>query len=782
MKNCIFLSLCILFITQFTFSQDVIIRGTIIEKSNGEAILNQKVKLLRGTDSSVIAGAYTDENGFFSIPKVPRGKVIIKIESEQYSNTVYPVDIIEAKGILNFKFEMKKSSNMKNLEEFTVNSGEKQKKNEVLTGTFKLDPKMLSTIPNTTAESDLIGAISVVPGVVTTGDQGGQLYVRGGTPIQNKTILDGMTIYNPFHSIGFFSIFETELIKNVDIYTGGFDAQYGGRISSIMDVSYRDGDRVKFGGKVSTSPFLAKLIVEGPLQRSKDGKPGSGSYVFSAKHSLLDNTSKTLYPRINGGDGLPFTFTDLYGKITFNSNGGSKFSVFGFHNRDSVNFNVADLDWTASGLGINFVLVPSSSAVLIKGHVNGSNYQTSFTEANSQPRTSKIGGFDMGFDFTYFLPNESEINYGFNLNGFNTEFKTFNELQRKIELINFTTEIGTYVNWRKKIGDKWVIQPSLRIQVYSSLGTISPEPRIGLKYNATNKWRLKLSGGRFSQNFTSASSDKDIVNLFNGLLSAPTNVQENFINEFQQVKKTKNGLQYAWHAILGTEYDLGKRITINLEGYYKYFSQLSNINQNKLYDDVAQFSDIDDVFKKDFILETGQTYGGDLLLKYNHKGLFIWSGYSYSVSTRWDGFITYFPVFDRRHNLNFVASYAFGKNKSWEINGRWNLGSGLPFTPTAGYYQNENFQNGVTTDYVTNNSTTVTTMLGEFNSERMPYYHRMDVTVKKRIKFKNQSELEIVGSITNVYNRRNIFYVNRVTNEEIYQFPILPSFGVSYNF
>jgi hypothetical protein len=174
-----------------------------------------------------------------------------------------------------------------------------------------------------------------------------------------------MTIYNPFHSIGFFSIFETELIKNVDVYTGGFDAQYGGRISSIMDVSYRDGDRVKFGGKVSTSPFLAKLILEGPLQRAKDGKPGSGSYVFSAKHSLLDYTSKSLYPRINDGNGLPFNFTDLYGKITFNGNGGSKFSAFGFHNQDSVNYNVADLNWSASGLGINFVLVPNSSAVLI---------------------------------------------------------------------------------------------------------------------------------------------------------------------------------------------------------------------------------------------------------------------------------------------------------------------------------------------------------------------------------------------------------------------------------
>ena len=628
----------------------------------------------------------------------------------------------------------------------------------------------------------MIGSVSVVPGVVTTGDQGGQLYVRGGTPIQNKTILDGMTIYNPFHTIGFFSIFETELIKNVDVYTGGFDAQYGGRISSIMDVSYRDGDRVKFGGKVSASPFLAKLILEGPLQRAKDGKPGAGSYVFSAKHSLLDYTSKSLYPRINEGDGLPFNFTDLYGKVTFNGNGGSKFSAFGFYNQDSVNYNVADLNWNAAGLGINFVLVPNSSPVIIKGHVNGSNYQTTFAENNAQPRTSKIGGFDMGFDFTYFLPNESELNYGFNLNGFNTEFKTFNELQRKIELVNFTTEIGTYINLRQKFGEKWVIQPSFRIQVYSSLGTISPEPRIGVKYNATDKFRLKLSGGRFSQNFTSASSDKDIVNLFNGLLSAPTNVQETFINEFQQVRNTKNGLQYAWHAILGGEYDLGKRVTLNLEGYYKYFSQLSNINQNKLYEDVAEFSQVDDVFKKDFILESGQTYGADLLVKYNYKGLFIWTGYSYSYSTRWDGFVNYFPVFDRRHNVNLVASYSFGKNKSWELNGRWNLGSGLPFTPTAGYYQNENFQSGVTSDYVTNNSQSITTLLGDFNSERLPYYHRLDVTVKKRIKFKNQSELEIVGSITNVYNRRNIFYVNRVTNDEIYQFPILPSFGLSYNF
>ncbi|MFM8242530.1 MAG: hypothetical protein ACKN86_06970, partial [Crocinitomicaceae bacterium] len=215
-----------------------------------------------------------------------------------------------------------------------------------------------------------------------------------------------------------------------------------------------------------------------------------------------------------------------------------------------------------------------------------SSFSTTFQETGAEPRTSSIGGFDLGFDFSYFLKNEGEMNYGFNFNGFNTNFTTYNELQRKIEAVNFTTEIGAYINFRK-IWLRWVLQPGLRTQVYASLGTVSIEPRLAVKYNVNEKFRVKLSGGRFSQNFTSASSDKDIVNLFNGLLSAPTNVQENFVNEFQQVKNTKNGLQYAWHAILGGEYDLGRNISLNVEGYYKYFSQLSNINQNKLYDDIA---------------------------------------------------------------------------------------------------------------------------------------------------------------------------------------------------
>lgn len=776
-----FLLLSIILISNQFFAQDFNIRGFLYNQENGEAVIFEKVLILK-QDSTILTGGNTDVNGFFSFPKIDLGEYILKVDNGNFKRLTENISVTEKKGNLSLKFQLEKIEKSGEIEVVVITAADKEKKTEVQISTIKLDKKSIERIPSVGGENDIVGAFSVTPGVITTGDQGGQMYVRGGTPIQNKILLDGMTIYNPFHSIGFFSVFETELIKNVDIYTGGFDAKYGGRISSVMDISYRDGNKKDFGGKVSVSPFLAKTVLEGPLRKSKDGKINPGSFIFSAKHSLLDYTSKSLYPAVNDGNGLPFNFTDLYGKISFNGEDGSKFSAFGFHNRDSVNFyNAGDLDFQASGGGINFLIVPNSSSTYIKGHVNGSNYSTSFNEIAAEERSSSIGGFDLGFDFTYFLKNNGEMNYGFNLSGFNTKFLTYNELKRKIELDIFTSEISGYYSY-KIIKNRWVIQPSIRIQAYASLATISPEPRIGAKFNATEKFRLKFSGGRFSQNFTSASSDKDVVNLFNGLLSAPTNVQETFINEFNKERSINNGLQYAWHAIFGFEYDLTRNISVNLEGYYKYFSQLSNINANKTYEDNAANSNIDDVFKKDFIIESGASYGVDLLVKYSKNRLFIWGVYSYGKSQRWDGFQEYFPVFDRRHNINLVTTYMFGKKKNTELNIRWNLGSGLPFTPTAGFYQSENFLGGVNTDYTTTNTQSVSSLLGDFNSQRLPYYHRLDVTVKHKVEFKNKTMLEIIASVTNAYDRRNIFYVNRITSEKIYQFPILPSLGMSYKF
>jgi hypothetical protein len=772
------------FFSQLSLSQDFTIRGFIYNKADGEPMPFEKVKLL-APDSTTLGGSVTDVNGFFSMSKLDRGEYIVKVESALYKTITQNVSITEVKGIEDINIQLEKKDDVQNLTQIDVSAESQRNKTQVGISEIRMDKKGLERVPSMGAENDIVGAFSITPGVVTTGDQGGQLYVRGGTPIQNKILLDGMTIYNPFHSIGFFSIFETELVQNVSIFTGGFDAKYGGRISSIMDITYRDGDRKKFGGKISVSPFLAKVVLEGPFVKAKEGKFSPATYVFSAKHSLLDYLSKSIYPRVTNGDGMPFSFTDLYGKITFKGDGGSKFNAFGFYNDDKVNYDIANINWTQGGGGINFLLVPNSSPIFVRGHVNGSYYGTTFLEPTEGvepiPRTSSIGGFDLGFDFTYFLKNNGELNYGINLNGFSTKYETYNTEGRKIADENFTTEIGIFLSYNF-VSTRWVIQPSFRAQMYASMGTISPEPRLGIKFNATEKFRLKASGGRFSQNFTSVSSDKDVVNLFNGFLSAPTNVQETFVTYYQNEKTPKNGLQYAWHAIGGFELDITKKISANVEGYYKYFSQLSNINNKKYYADDDKNPDIDDIYKKDFILENGESYGVDVLIKYSGSRLFLWGVYSYGHSIRWDGDTTYFPVFDRRHNLNLVGTYLFGKKKDLELSIRWNLGSGLPYTPTVGNFESQNFGAGVTTDYTTTNANSITTNLGDLNSERLPYYHRLDITVKKRFVFKNESVIEVIGSLTNTYNRRNIFYVNRVTNEKIYQFPILPSLGLSYKF
>ncbi len=781
MKFTQFISLSIfLVITSFYFGQSATVRGFVYEKSNGEPIPFQKVKIM--TVSKTIYGAVTDLNGFFSIPKLIVGVYTLKVESSGFDSISKNVEITKVNQIVDLKIELIKAEKVKNMDQIDVSAIAKTKKTEVGTSVIKLDKKGLERIPSVGAENDIVGALSVTPGVVTTGDQGGQLYVRGGTPIQNKILLDGMTIYTPFHSIGFFSIFETELVKNVDIYTGGFDSKYGGRISSVMDISYRDGNKRKQGGKISVSPFLAKLVLEGPISRGKDGKENNNSYIFSAKHCLLDYTSKSLYPTVNEGNGLPFAFTDLYGKITLGSTGGSKFSVFGLSNSDNVNYqDLAKLSWSQRGGGMNFLLIPAGTPVFIRGHLNASKYSIAFEEYGSPVDSSSIGGAELGFDFSFFQKNEGQLDIGVAINGFNTRYTTYNEAARKITDDNFSFEFNSYINY-KIIRGRFVIQPGVRLQAYLSQNTISPEPRLGIKYNASENFRLKFSGGRYSQNFTSASSDKDIVNLFNGLLSAPTNYQKEFVSETGTVSTVKNALQYSWHAILGTEYDINKFWSINLEGYYKLFTQLSNLNQNKLYDDEPQFENIADVYKKDFIIESGKSYGADLLVKYSKDRWFLWAVYSLGYSTRWDGLNSYYPVFDRRHNINLVGTYLFGKKKNLELSTRWNLGSGLPYTPNAGGYQNEDFNQGISTNLTTSNPSTTSTVYGAFNSQRLPYYHRLDITVKKNFEFKNKTKMEIIASVTNVYNRNNIFYKNRITGKEIYQFPFLPSLGMSYKF
>lgn len=754
------------------FAQTGTIRGFVYDQATGEPIIFTNV-VIKGTT----LGAATDVNGYFSISKVPVGQHTLRVTFLGNEDLEKQVTVARDQ-ITTEKLYMVKATIQIGVVEI---SGEKQEaQTQVRMGLTKLTPKQIERMPAVGGEADLAQYLQVVPGVIFTGDQGGQLYVRGGSPIMNKVMMDGMVLYNPFHSIGLFSVFDNDIIRNADIYTAGFNAEFGGRISSVMDITTRDGNRTRLSGKVSASTFAAKALIEGPIKKQKEPGDGSSSYLFNLRHSYLDQSSKIFYSNVNDTLGLPFRFTDAYGKISFNGANGSKFNLFGFNFTDGVNYRgVSDLAWQNWGAGTNFVLVPAGSAVLIDGVFCYSRYGIELKEAELAPRTSEITSFNGALNFKYFL-GDDEARYGVELLGFRTSFSFFNELGRGFSQEQNTSEIAGYVNYRKKLG-KLIVDPGLRLHYYASLSVANIEPRLGAKWNISDNWRLKIAAGRYSQNLVAANNDRDVVNLFYGFLSAPENLPARVNERDGSSRELKDPLQRANHYVAGVEHDLSRELTFNFEVYLKDFRQVTNINRNKYFLDTPEFADKPDELKKDFIVETGRAYGADVQLKYEKGQLYLWGVYSYTVVDRYDGVQVYNPVWDRRHNVNLVASYAFGKFDAWKVNLRWNYGSGFPFTRTQGFYGAVPFNGDINTNYATSNAD-LAIVFGPLNDGRLPAYARVDAGVTKTWRFDEHKSLELDLGVTNALNRENIFYFDRVRYERVNQLPLLPSAGISFRF
>jgi hypothetical protein len=265
-------------------------------------------------------------------------------------------------------------------------------------------------------------------------------------------------------------------------------------------------------------------------------------------------------------------------------------------------------------------------------------------------------------------------------------------------------------------------------------------------------------------------------------LSGPEDLQRNFVSPDGTLEEVDHTLQTAYHLISGFEYDLTEKWNVNLEGYFKNFTQLTNANRNKLFPDNGSHPDVPEVLRKDYIVETGRAFGADIVFKYEDRHTYIWLVYGLGNVDRWDGERWYDPVFDRRHNLNLVFSQSIGKNKDWDLSSRWNLGSGLPFTQTQGYYQPPGVSDGIATDYIVANSPELGIQYAGLNEGRLPAYHRLDVSVRRTWDLAGDQTLEFSAGVTNVYSRQNVFYINRVTGERVDQLPFLPSLGLDWSF
>ncbi len=744
------------------------IRGFVYDGDNGDRSVAAVVTAVKDkSDGTVVRSILSDNDGYYALTGLTPGDYWVRVSHPGFDTLYEKVKVLIG---LNTKkdFYLQHISTME-----AVEISVKGKSRDAQVGVTNIEARAIYKMPAVGAEPDILQYLQILPGVVFSGDQGGQLYIRGGSPIMNKVMMDGLTIYNPFHSIGLFSVFETDLIQTADVYSAGFGAEYGGRISAVVDIKTRDGNRKRMAGKVGLTTFTSKLLLESPLRKYQQGKNNS-SIAISYKNSFLRESSRLLYNYANP-DKLPYNFGDLFVKMSFNSANGGYTKLYGFRFSDNVAFpGSTRYGWTSTGLGGKFLVVPEQAKTRVDGYFLWSQYSIEQKEQDAKPRSSSIGGFNLGMNFSYNFKRD-DFKWGIELNGFQTNFQLYNSNDRKINQLESTTEINTFGNYRV-VRKRLICNIGLRNQYYASLGNGSLEPRFQLRYMPWKSIGIKFAVGMYSQNLMSAMSDRDVVNLFYGFLSGPDNLPDSFNG-----KPLTTRLQKARHAVAGFDYRINKKQTVNIESFVKIFDQITNINRDKLFSDDEFNLDKPQRLRQDFIIENGNAYGGDVSYKYSDKHWYLWAVYSLTYVNRFDGISRYQPNFDRRHNANILLNYEFDKKHPSEVSLRWNFGSGFPFTQTQGYYEKYNFQQGIGTDYTASNGQ-LGIVYAQINRGRLPYYHRLDFSVKRKWVFREGSEFNLLFSVTNIYNRSNIFYYDRIKGKRVDQLPILPALGCNYSF
>ncbi|THH40736.1 TonB-dependent receptor [Neolewinella litorea] len=745
-------------------AQNGIVRGNLYDAEDGAPVPFATVRL-----QPLGRGTNTDADGFFTFGNLPPGDYRVVATYVGYDSTTARV-VLEVENEIEYLRLLLPPAAV-NLSAVNVSARRQRQREDVAVSRVTLLASDILELPSIGGTPDLAQYLTVLPGVVSSGDQGGQLYIRGGSPVQNKILLDGTTIYNPFHSIGLFSVFETEAIGVAEVHTGGFNAEYGGRTSAIVDLQTRTGNKRRLAGLVAVSPFQAKALVEGPL-RPLGESGGSISFLLTGKQSLLPQTSPRLYEYATpegffrtGGDstaaprGLPYDYRDLYGKVTLSGGNGSALDVFGFQFTDDFAIEgLAGLNWSNTGGGGRFTLVPPTSDVVIDGVLSASSYSVNLLETDRGPRSSGIAQYTARLDFTYFGGRE-QVAYGFEFNGINTDFIFLNASGITFRQEDFTSEINGYAKYKRSLGDL-IVEPGLRVQYYASLNTVSLEPRLGLKYAVHEGLRLKAAGGWYSQNLIATQNDLDIVNFFQGFLVGPES----------RITEGENNLQRAIHGVGGVEYDASDRLSFNLEGYYKGFTQLLELNRGKL-----------SAADPDFVALSGTAYGGDVSAEYRSGPLRLAGNYGLAFVDRNDGTEVYPTSFDRRHTVNLYGSVGFGSQEQWTTGFRFTFGSAFPFTQTVGVIEDPGVaDNPVLTDFLTGNGNPLVLLSTDRNGGRLSDLHRLDVSLSREFIFGSHARLEIAASVTNAYNRENIFYVDRLSGGRVDQLPVLPALAATF--
>ncbi len=725
----------------FAFAQSATVRGFAVDELDGQALPGVNVAL--ESQSGRLVGAATDTDGFYTINGVAPGRYILRASFVGYATHVDTLTL--EPGILRYNIELGADENL--LGEVRVESERTTGAANVTAGLQKIRPEDIELVPTPDVSGDLASYLTTLPGVVTTGDQGGQVYIRGGEPSQNLVLLDGMPVYQPFHVLGFYSAFPTDIVANADVYAGGYTARYGGQLSSVLDVAARSGDKRRFGASASVAPFVSGVLVEGPLARDRV------SFLANARVSVIEQGASRLVDRE-----LPYNFGDFFGKIHATPSSGSQLSVSALRTFDRGVVGDPDaptpdeIRWENGAVGLRYLLLPVDVQILGEVILSLSSLNTELGPSAAPDRSSNIERFRGEFNITYFL-GFADTHFGGFIEKLTVESDLGGAYQNLESEQTTVTEAGFYLEPEMRPAKGLTIEPGVRVTTSPNKNLVFVEPRFRAVWTF-GPHQLSAATGLYHQTLVGLSDRRDATSIFTAWTTTPDGEAPE-----------------AFHAIAGYRITPASWLDLAVEGFYKKLSGLS----------VGEFTATPRLTTR-LQPADGEVMGMDARVEVRRGPFYGYVNYGlssveytivdpiYEVQFG-DPRLVFRPPHDRRHQVNALASVSlFG----FDLSARWQFGSGLPFSRALGFDVFLNIDGGI--DPLTEEGRPRVIYERPFASE-LPTYHRLDISVERTFDL-GPAELTAQAGLINAYDRRNLFAYDTFTLRRSDQLPIVPSFGL----
>jgi hypothetical protein len=810
-RFCIFWLLCLF--PLFVAAQGVSISGTIKDASTGESLPGATI-LLKENNKATSTNAY----GFYSL-STPKGRYTVLFSYTGYATVTREI-VLDKNTSLNISLEGSET----NLEEVEITTkGGNQNVKSAQMGVVQLDMAEIKKIPAFMGEVDILKTIQLLPGVKNAGDGNTGFYVRGGGPDQNLILLDEANIYNASHLLGFFSVFNSDAIKQVNLFKGNMPAQYGGRLSSVLDISMKDGNNQRFQVEGGIGVIASRITVQGPLIKDKS------SFIISARRTYVDVVAK---PWIEKSEfkGTSYFFYDLNGKINYTINDKNRLFLSGYYGRDKFIYNDVEGDFNTK--------IPwgNATACFRWNHLfntrlfantvaSVTNYDFSFGAKQQDFEAiieSGITDYTLKYDLSYYPNSRHSIKTGLQYifhvfvptNVSAKQGSTTFDLGKRTKL--YSHDAAIYVNDDWEVTQKLKLSMGLRFGNFMQVGPFSRyikdgfgkiidtvnyatnqkvayynglEPRVSARYSIGKTQSIKASYARNFQYIHLASISS---------ISLPTDVWMPCTEVIKPQESNQLALGY-FRNFKENSYEA------SVEVYYKTMS-----NQVEFKEGAQPSDNVFDNPDNAFTFGKGWAYGAEFFVKKNVGKFTGWIGYTLSWTWRQFSAINYGEKFlakyDRRHDASLVLTY--DANKQWNFGMVWVYGSGNRGTLPNGFFL---YEGSLSNDY------------GLRNSYQFIPYHRLDLNVTytpdraKRLAEKKQKLIETykaqgkdtatveVGkkwakhftnsftlSVFNAYNRYNPYFIYltrsgdftngtlKVGAKQVSLFPIIPS--VTWNF